>query len=212
MRIFINPGHADGGKPDPGAVNPNFHGYRLCEYSLARRIGDEVAGYLRAIGEEVRVLQSHNLLGECPAYPCVVDVANTWGADLFLSIHINAGGGRGCETFCYRANSSGMEFARAIQNELHRTLYTLDKGFHYRGVFTRPTLAVLKQQPIGRHPKTLGDLLECLRTGLGGIGLIALDLLHMDAGGIGKALLRQTAFAAQGNHALGEAHGVQVQG
>ena len=144
MRIFINPGHADGGKPDPGAVNPNFHGYRLCEYDLARKIGDAAAGYLRAIGEEVRVLQSHNLLGECPAYPCVVDVANTWGADLFLSIHINAGGGRGCETFCYRANSSGMEFARAIQNELHRTLYMFDKGFQYRGVFTRPTLAVLR--------------------------------------------------------------------
>ena len=144
MRIFINPGHADGGKPDPGAVNPNFHGYRLCEYHFARAIGDEVAGYLRAIGEEVRVLQSHNLAGECPAYPCVLDVANAWGADLFLSIHINAGGGRGCESFCYRANSSGMEFAREILNELHRTLYTLDKGFHYRGVFTRPNLAVLR--------------------------------------------------------------------
>ena len=64
MRIFINPGHADGGKPDPGAVNPNFHGYRLCEYHFARAIGDEVAGYLRAIGEEVRVLQSDNIAGE----------------------------------------------------------------------------------------------------------------------------------------------------
>lgn len=84
------------------------------------------------------------LIGECPAYPCVVDTANTWGADLFLSIHLNAGGGRGCETFCYRTNSSGMEFAREIQNELHQTLVQFDEDFRYRGVFTRPTLAVLR--------------------------------------------------------------------
>ena len=37
-----------------------------------------------------------------------------------------------------------MEFAREILDELHRTLYTFDKGFHYRGVFTRPSLAVLR--------------------------------------------------------------------
>lgn len=72
-------------------------------------------------------------------------------------------------------------------------------------IIVRAALAVLKQQPIGRHPKALGNLLERLRAGLGGIGLIALDLLHMDAGGIGKALLRQTAFAAQGNRLFVEA-------
>lgn len=33
-------------------------------------------------------------------------------------------------------------------------------------IIVRAALAVLKQQPIGRHPKTLGDLLERLRAGL----------------------------------------------
>ena len=70
--------------------------------------------------------------------------------------------------------------------------------------------AVFKQKPVGGDAETLGDFFECIGTGLGGARLVALDLLDVDAGGFGKALLRQTTFTAQGNGALGKTHGEQV--
>ena len=89
MRVFLNPGHALGGNPDPGCVNPRYH---LRECDLAITYGSICGKYLEAAGLEVKLLQSHNLYGEAPGYPCVVDAANDWPADLFLSIHVNAVG------------------------------------------------------------------------------------------------------------------------
>lgn len=145
MKIFINPGHAEDGKPDPGAVNLEYSKQGLYEYKIARTIGELVAYYLRFIGEDVMLLQSHNLIGESPGYPNIVASANEWGADLFLSIHINAGGGRGCETFYYQKKSDGMLFAAHIQSELYRSIHNdVDHGFCDRGIFARPGLAVLR--------------------------------------------------------------------
>ncbi|SFI01476.1 N-acetylmuramoyl-L-alanine amidase [Selenomonas ruminantium] len=90
--IFLNPGHSLGGNPDPGCVNPRC---RLRECDLAITYGSLCGKYLEAAGCEVSLLQSHNLAGESPEYPCVVAAANAWEADVFVSIHVNAGGGRG---------------------------------------------------------------------------------------------------------------------
>lgn len=144
MRIFINPGHAEGGVPDPGAVHEEYGLYGIQEYKLAREIGSLLAEYLEASGEEVRLLQSHNLMGEAPSYPCVVRTANEWPAQLFLSIHINAGGGRGCETLCYGEESAGARFATDIQHSLYTHIRTIDAGYRNRGVKVRPELAVLR--------------------------------------------------------------------
>ena len=40
MRVFINPGHAPNGNPDPGAVNANT-GLRECDVALV--VGTKVA-------------------------------------------------------------------------------------------------------------------------------------------------------------------------
>ncbi len=47
MKVFINPGHAPNGHPDPGAVNDNT-GLRECDVALA--VGDLVAHYLKTAG------------------------------------------------------------------------------------------------------------------------------------------------------------------
>lgn len=144
MKIFLNPGHAEGGMPDPGACNMNYGDHGLKEYEIVREIGELTAYYLRLAHEEVKVLQSHNLMGEAPHFPCVVQAANDWKADLFLSIHVNAGGGRGCETFCYQKNTVAAYFASHIQNELYRSINQIDRNYRNRGVFARPGLAVLR--------------------------------------------------------------------
>jgi hypothetical protein len=56
--------------------------------------------------------------------------ANSWGADIFVSIHTNAGGGHGTETL-YKSNG-GKTLAGKVQNGLLSTLPYQDRGLKYR--------------------------------------------------------------------------------
>ena len=115
MNVFINPGHALGGNPDPGCVN---QAENLRECDIALTVGSIMGKFLEEAGCTVSLLQSHNLGGESPAYPNVTDTANHSLADAFISIHVNAGGGRGAETFCYWRYGAGGRLAASIQNPL----------------------------------------------------------------------------------------------
>lgn len=141
MKIFINPGHALGGEPDPGAVNEEL-GIRECD--IAMTIGSLAANYLELVGEEVRLLQSDNLMGESFG-PCVVEEANGWPADLFLSVHCNAfdGRARGTETLYYPQSTEGRRLAESVQQELCGLFAILDPDLPDRGLKERGDLAVL---------------------------------------------------------------------
>ena len=144
MKVFINPGHAMHGNPDPGALNGEL-GYR--ESDVVSRIGEKVKLYLERAGCEVRLLQSHNLLGECPDYgPAIVDAAESFGADLFISLHCNAFDtrARGCETLCYDDEEAGGALAMAIHRQLIDTMRDKDGSMPDRGIKERKDLAVLR--------------------------------------------------------------------
>jgi N-acetylmuramoyl-L-alanine amidase len=136
MRVFLNPGHDL--KRDSVAVNPTS-GLRECD--VAADIGGLVKGYLEQAGCEVQMLQSDNLLGETPSLPCVVDEANGWPADLFVSLHCNAANGsaQGTETLVYNEDGESAELAGCIQSQIVTSLGTVD-----RGIKERPMLIVLK--------------------------------------------------------------------
>ena len=140
MNVFINPGHALGGNPDPGCLNTAL-GLRECD--LAITYGSLAASYLEKAGCTVKLLQSHNLRGESPGWPCVVDAANGWPADLFVSIHVNAGGGRGPETYCYQIPSEAGTLATCVQHQLVTSLQGIDHCYYDRGVKQRHDLCVL---------------------------------------------------------------------
>jgi len=142
MLVFINPGHAQGGMPDPGAVNMEAN---LRECDIAMTVGSLTGKYLEDAGCKVKLLQSHNLAGESPAYPNVTDTANISLADVFLSIHVNAGGGRGAETFCYWRYGAAGRLAGCIQAQLVQSLQPFDKGYADRGVKENKSLCVLRE-------------------------------------------------------------------
>ena len=142
MNVFINPGHALGGHPDPGCINPREH---LRECDIALTVGSLTGKFLEAAGCGVKLLQSHNLAGESPEYPCVTDEANRWLADVFVSIHVNAGGGRGAETFCYWKFGAGGRLASCIQSQLVTAMQAIDSGYQDRGVKERKSLCVLRE-------------------------------------------------------------------
>ena len=142
MKVFINPGHASGGNPDPGCVNREEN---LRECDIALTVGSLTGKFLEAAGCRVKLLQSHNLATESPAYPSVTGEANRWLADVFISIHVNAGGGRGAETFCYWQYGAGGRLAACIQNQLVSAMQAIDNGYQDRGVKERKNLCVLRE-------------------------------------------------------------------
>ena len=142
MKVFINPGHAAGGNPDPGCVNPEEH---LRECDIALTVGSLAGKFLEVAGCRVKLLQSHNLATESPAYPSVTGKANRWLADTFVSIHVNAGVGRGAETLCYWQYGAGGRLAACIQKQLVDSIRPFDKGYADRGVKENKHLCVLRE-------------------------------------------------------------------
>ena len=119
MRVFLNPGHALDGNPDPGAC-----GYGLRECDVAKNVADLVAGYLTIAGVEVvGCLQSDSLQE-------VVSASNSADADVFISIHCNAcnGSANGTEVWHFYGSGPGETLARCIQNQIVNALGTTDRG------------------------------------------------------------------------------------
>jgi N-acetylmuramoyl-L-alanine amidase len=131
VKIYIDPGH---GGNDPGAV---ANGLR--EKDLTLKIGLKLRDYLSGY-ENVQIRMSRTTDKTVSLSERTND-ANKWGADLFVSIHINAGGGVGFESFVYSGNVS--EATRANQNVIHQEIIRAT-GWNDRGK-KRANFAVLRQ-------------------------------------------------------------------
>ena len=120
-KVFMNPGHAPQGQPDPGAVNAST-GLRECDVALT--IGNMVAGYLQGAGCETNILQDDSL-------STVVETANNWPADLFISIHCNsaaATSASGAETWYCHNSGQGEKLAQCIQSQIVKSVPVIDRG------------------------------------------------------------------------------------
>lgn len=140
MKVYINPGHDQ--EHDSGAVNP-VDGLR--EADVAAEVGALVQEYLEAAGCETMLRQSDNLIWDSPYADrqdaAVCPEANSWGADIFLSLHCNAFNteAHGTEQEVYSYGSASEQLAACIQKQLVDTLDTND-----RGIKERPGLIVLR--------------------------------------------------------------------
>ena len=84
-KIFIDFGHWNN---DSGAV-----GNGLKEVDINKSYGTALANELIRHGHEV-------LVGKGGSLTKRYQESNTWGAELFISCHTNAGGGDGFEVYC----------------------------------------------------------------------------------------------------------------
>lgn len=119
MRIAIRGGHNRG---VPGAAGI------LDEVTEDRHYYPAVIKYLKVAGNEV--------LDVTPPGPTTtsaadleygVNKANEWGADLFVSCHINASGGVGCEVLYSLGSAKGQMYAEQVDKAIAKL------GFHDRG-------------------------------------------------------------------------------
>jgi N-acetylmuramoyl-L-alanine amidase len=105
-KIYLDPGH---GGDDPGAV---ANGLR--EKDLTLDIAKRTKAILDDHGYQTRMSRSSDVTRSL-AYR--VNDANSWGADVFLSIHINSGGGTGFES--YRIPNA-TNHTRTFHSNVHR--------------------------------------------------------------------------------------------
>lgn len=108
VKIFIDPGH---GGSDPGAT-----GNGLQEKTLTLQIALALRTILTNEYEDVSLLLSRT----SDQYVSLNDrtnAANNWGADFFLSIHVNSGGGTGFESYIY-PGVGGSDDDLSIDNSL----------------------------------------------------------------------------------------------
>jgi N-acetylmuramoyl-L-alanine amidase len=114
--IVIDPGH---GGSDPGAVNGS---YQEKNYTLS--IGLKVRDYLLA-NYQTNVLMTRTT-DTTVSLSSRVSLANSNNADYFCSIHINAGGGTGWESYIY--NGTVSQKTINAQNTIHNTVMSAIGG------------------------------------------------------------------------------------
>lgn len=122
-KIYINPGHSD---KDPGAVG----------YETERRLNVAVSQHMNDYLLENFECETRMNPGTMDSLATICNDANSWGADLFVSIHFNAGKGDGYEALVY--SQKRVDLGEVFEK------YVLDAGQNSRGVKLRPDLAVLK--------------------------------------------------------------------
>lgn len=127
MRIVINAGHTKVG------VGTGANGL-LNESKETRKIAYELMKMLADTNHEVIPAvydKSSDNLKEA------VNTANNKNADLFVSIHLNAGGGQGCEVYTWKGNKT--KEAVNVCNNLNKL------GFKNRGIKNGSNLYVIKK-------------------------------------------------------------------
>ena len=139
--IVIDAGH---GGHDPGAT---ANGLREKDLTLdiAKRVQQKLKPYnVKVI--MTRTSDKYLTLSERAR------ISNRNKADLFVSIHINAGGGTGFESFIYngKVSSNTISFQNTVHNEIMKQVNVVDRGKK------RANLAVV------RETKAPAILTECL--------------------------------------------------
>lgn len=111
MKIGIDMGHTVSG-PDYGSVGI------LKESECTRQIGNHLKQILSSLQQEIIdcTVDMANSVEESLAKR--VAIANAYNLDLFISIHLNFGGGQGVETYIVAYGGKAAEFADKVQNKL----------------------------------------------------------------------------------------------
>lgn len=129
MRIAIDPGHS--GPYEPGACADS-----ATEAAVVMEIADRLGRILQANGDEVMLTR----VGDIDDAGLIwrAEIANLWGADLFLSLHANSftePAAHGTEVWHFPDSRSGIRLARAVQRQIVTRLHTADRGVK-PGTFT----------------------------------------------------------------------------
>lgn len=119
VKIFLDPGH---GGNDPGAS-----GNGLLEKDLTLAISLRIRNLLLDY-ENVQVRMSRDT-DRTLSLSQRTEMANSWGADYLISIHINAGSGTGYEDYIYTNSSqASVRYQNTMHEEIIQQTGWIDRG------------------------------------------------------------------------------------
>ena len=119
VRIFIDPGH---GGNDPGAVANGLEEKNIT-LDLALRLQA-----LLEVDENVELQLSRSDDSDV-GLSARAQLANDFGADYFVSIHVNAGGGTGFESFIYTsAPTETATYQTTVHQAIMQEIDVTDRG------------------------------------------------------------------------------------
>ncbi|WP_310877777.1 N-acetylmuramoyl-L-alanine amidase [Priestia megaterium] len=107
-KIYLDAGH---GGADAGAVGASG----LYEKNLVLKIQQYLISYLNSTYSDFTI-KTTRTTDTFLSLSQRASQANSWGADAFMSIHVNAGGGTGYEDYVYRSASNA---SKAFQSIVH---------------------------------------------------------------------------------------------
>lgn len=119
-KVYIGVGH---GGSDSGAVK------YLVEKDINLKMALACRDYLKSAGVDVKISRTTDRDSSIAEK---VAAANSWGADLALDIHNNAGGGDGAEVYHSIVYGTGATLAKNILSEFEKI------GQNVRGAKTKP--------------------------------------------------------------------------
>ena len=121
MKIGIRFGHMESGA-DGGACGI------LKETDVNREYGAHVITYLMRAGHEVINCTPKTATSMSDSLCQGVDIANNNSCDIFLSLHVNAGGGRGCEVLYYGDSEASRIIADRISYSISTMCNYINRG------------------------------------------------------------------------------------
>lgn len=142
IKVFIDQGH------NPHGFNAGAEGFGAREQDITYIVGAYLSNILAA-DYRFEVAVSRQTPTEILGYDTNsslrerVDMANTWGADYFISIHVNANVNpaiNGTEAYVYAEGSPSYYLGTDIVQEIVRRVGTKNNG-----VYVRPSLYVLRR-------------------------------------------------------------------
>lgn len=122
MKISIDPGHS--GPYEPGACVEG-----VTEAQVVLAIAERTGCILKKSGHEVLLTRIGDIKDDSLLWRA--EVANLWGASLFVSLHANSfpdPAAHGTEVWHYPGSTEGIRLARSIQHKIVRRLHTSDRG------------------------------------------------------------------------------------
>ena len=119
---MLDPGHS--GPCEPGACAGG-----VTEAAVVLAIARLTVAQLRERGHTVRLTRDGDIDDDGLRWRA--ELANDWGADLFLSLHANSAANPaacGTEVWHFPGSRSGSRLARRVQRAIVRRLHTADRG------------------------------------------------------------------------------------
>lgn len=152
IKVFVDQGH------NPSGFNAGAEGFGLREQDITYAVGSYLADILRSDYRfDVRTSRTTptEVLGTSNATSLArrVEMANSWPADYFISIHVNANSNpaiNGAEAYVYRAEGEAYDLAVDILDEIVRRV-----GIKNNQVRVNSSLYVLRRT---RMPAVLVEL------------------------------------------------------